>query len=122
MMTKSNLICWHRCSGGARGVLAAPRPHVDTHIFILLVIHSSRLFFRVILIFRMFLVVICNSWQIGREVKESWENASGLFILLQLLIENLLSSKVGLGQGILEEEVVGWEALLGNAFGVAANA
>jgi hypothetical protein len=70
----------------------------------------------------MFLVVICNSWQIGREVKESWENASGLFILLQLLIENLLSSKVGLGQGILEEEVVGWEALLGNAFGVAANA
>ena len=87
MMTKSNVMCWHRSHGGARRVLAAPRPHVDTYNFILFQIHSRQLFLRLILIFRMFLVVISDSLQIRREVKESWENASRLFILLQLLIE-----------------------------------
>ena len=87
MLTKSNLIYWVRCFGGARRVLAGPRPHIDTCIFILLLIDSSRLIQRVVLIFRMFLIVICDSWLVGREVKEFWEDASGLFILLQLLIE-----------------------------------
>jgi hypothetical protein len=69
----------------------------------------------------MFLIFICDSWLVGREVKEFWEDASGLFILLQLLIVKLLSSKVGLGQRILKEGVIRGEALSGSAVGVVAN-
>ena len=123
MMTKSNLNCCHRYSRRARRVLTAPGPHFHAYIFMVLLIHSRRLLLRVVLFFRMFLVVICDSWLVGGEVKESWEYAFCLFILLQLLIDKVLASKLGLGQRILEEGLVGGGAgspLVSTAVGVNA--
>ena len=67
--------------------------------------------------------LICDSWLVGGEVKESWEYAFCLFILLQLLIDKVLASKLGLGQRILEEGLVGGGAgspLVSTAVGVNA--